>query len=102
MGRWWYFRIRDLYLFYGEGNANHQLGTGVSVHRRIRSSVKKVEFISDRVSCITLKGRRCDTIVLNVYAPSEDKDYDIKDSFYGINRANVGSTTNVSHEYSIR
>ena len=69
-------------LFYGEGNANHQLGTGFFVHRRIRSAVKKVEFISDRVSCITLKGRWCDIIVLNVHAPPKDKVDDIKDSFY--------------------
>ena len=69
-------------LFYGEGNANHQLGTRFFVHRRIRSAVKKVEFISDRVSYITLKGRWCDIIVLNVHAPTEDKDDDIKDSFY--------------------
>jgi hypothetical protein len=40
-----------------------------------------VEFVSDRMSYITLKGRWCDIIVLNVHAPSEDKD-DIKDSFY--------------------
>jgi Exonuclease III len=52
------------------------------VHRRIRSAIKKVEFISDRVSCITLKGRWCDIIVLNVYAPSEDREDDIKDRFY--------------------
>ena len=50
--------------------------------RRITSAVKMVEFISDRVSCITLKGRCCDIIVLNVHAPTEDKDDDIKDSFY--------------------
>jgi exonuclease III len=30
-----------------------------------------------------LKGRWCDIIVLNVHAPTEDKDDDIKDSFYG-------------------
>ena len=48
----------------------------------IISAVKKVEFISDRVSFITLKDRWCDIIVLNVHAPSEDKDDDIKDSFY--------------------
>ena len=43
-------------LFYGEGNANHQLGTGFFVHGRIWSAIKKVESISYRVSCITLKG----------------------------------------------
>ena len=49
---------RNYTLFYGEGNANHQLGTGYFVQRRIRSAEKKVEFISGRVSC-TLKGRSC-------------------------------------------
>ena len=40
-----------------------------------------MEFISDRVSCIMLKGRWCDIIVVNVHASSEDKDDDIKDNF---------------------
>jgi exonuclease III len=34
------------------------------------------------MSYITLKGHWCDIIVLNVYAPTEDKDDDIKESFY--------------------
>jgi exonuclease III len=34
------------------------------------------------MSYITLKGHWCDIIVLNVHAPTEDKDDDIKDSFY--------------------
>jgi hypothetical protein len=41
-----------------------------------------VEFVSDRMSYITLKGSWCDIFVLNVHAPTEDKDDDIKDSFY--------------------
>jgi hypothetical protein len=41
-----------------------------------------VEFVSDRMSYITLKGRWCDIIVLNVHAPTEDKDHVTKDSFY--------------------
>jgi hypothetical protein len=50
------------------------------VNNRIMSAVKRVEFISDRMSYITLKGLWYDIIVLNVHAPIEDKDDDI--SFY--------------------
>jgi hypothetical protein len=34
------------------------------------------------MSYITLRGRWCDIIVLNVHAPTEDKNDDMKDSFY--------------------
>jgi hypothetical protein len=41
-----------------------------------------VQFVGDKMLYITLKGRWCDIIVLNAYAPTEDKDDVIKDSFY--------------------
>ena len=49
---------------------------------RIVSAVKRVEFVSDRMSYIVLRGRLCNIIVLNVYAPSEETSDDSKDSFY--------------------
>jgi len=52
------------------------------VHQKITSAVKRVEFVSDRMTYIVLKGRWCNIIVLNVHAPSEEKSDDSKDSFY--------------------
>jgi len=75
-------RAGDYNFFYGKGSENHQLGTGYFVHRRLVSAVKRIEFVSDRLSYILLRGRFLHIIVVNVHAPSEEKSEDLKDSFY--------------------
>jgi hypothetical protein len=67
---------------YGKWNQNHELGTGFFIHRRIIPAVKRVEFVSNRMSYIILRGCWCDIIVLNVHAPTDDKIDDMKDGFY--------------------
>ena len=75
-------RAGDYNFFYGKGNENHQLRTGLLVHHRIVSAVKRVELVSDRMSYIVLRGHWCNCIVLNMQAPSEEKSDVSKDSFY--------------------
>ena len=72
-------RAGDYDFFYGKGNESHQLGTRFLVHQRIASAVKRVEFVSDRVSYIVLRGRWCNIVVLNVHAPSEEKSDESKE-----------------------
>jgi hypothetical protein len=74
-------RAGDNIFSYGKGNKNHQLGTGYFVHYRIVSKVKRVEFVSDRMSYIALRGHWYNIIVLNVHAPSQNKSDDSKESF---------------------
>ena len=48
--------MMGLYFFYEKGNENHQLVNGFfSVHYRTMSAIKRVEFISDRISYIVLR-----------------------------------------------
>jgi hypothetical protein len=75
-------RAGNCTVFNGRRNKNHQLRTGFFVHHRILSAVKRVEFISDRMSYIILRGRWCSIIVLSSHVPVEENSDDSKDSFY--------------------
>jgi hypothetical protein len=78
----WHPTYGKIYISLRNGNKNHELGAGFLVHKRIILAVKRVEFVSDRMSCIILRGRWCHFIALNVHTPTEDITDNVKDSFY--------------------
>jgi hypothetical protein len=55
---------------------------GFILRKRIVLRVKKVEFVSDRISYIILRGPWCRVIVLNFHALTQDKSDDVRDSCY--------------------
>jgi len=71
-----------IFFFNGKRNEIQQLGTGVFVRHGVVSAVKRVEYVSGKMSYIVLRSRCCNIIVLNVHAPSTEKSDDSKDSFY--------------------
>jgi hypothetical protein len=74
-------KSRDYNYFYGRGNKDHLLARGFFVHQRIAPTVKRVEFVSNRVSYIVMRGRWNNIVFLNVHTPIEKND-ESKDSFY--------------------
>ena len=45
-------------------------------------AVKRVEFVSDRMTYRVLRGRWCSIIVLNAHAPAKNKSDDLQDRLY--------------------
>jgi hypothetical protein len=80
MGQDCYQPANEYTYLYGNANVNRHLRTGLFVHKTIISAVKRTEFVSGRMSYVTLRGHWCDVIVLNVQAPPEDKSDDTKNS----------------------
>ena len=72
---------RGLHFLLRKGKENHELRTGFFVHQRVASTVKRVEFVSDRMLHILLRGCWYNIIILNVHAPSEEKIDDLNNSF---------------------
>jgi hypothetical protein len=56
------------------------------MHHRTMSAVKIVEFVTDRMSHIELRGRWCNITVLNAQALTEKKSDDSKVSFYDVRK----------------
>jgi exonuclease III len=73
----------NITIFYsGTANGKHENGVGFIVHDKTLPNVKTFSAFNDRMCYIRIAGKIFDLIIINCYAPTEEKDEDIKDKFY--------------------
>ena len=80
MGHWGHGKSRGLF-FIWKRKRKSTIGKRTFVQHRIVSAVKRVEFVSNRMSYRVLRGRWCNIFVLNVHASSQEEGDDSKGSF---------------------
>lgn len=62
----------------GKSERGHKLGTGFAIHESIIHMIKEFKDINPRISTLTLKDKNQHIVLINVHAPSEEKDEEIK------------------------
>ena len=72
----------DFLFFYG-GSRKGKLGTGIAINKKFKSAIKEIQFVNERLSYVKMAGKWYNYVFINVHCPTEDKDEETKDEFYG-------------------
>lgn len=70
-------------IIYGGNTQNkHELGTGFVIKKELWGNVLNFKAFNDRISKLRIKGKWKNITMINVHAPTEEKEDDIKEDFY--------------------
>jgi len=67
-------KISRTIIFNGKSEKGHKLGTGFAVQYSIIHTVKNFKDINPRISTIRIKKNGLDVVIINVHAPTEEKE----------------------------
>lgn len=71
-------------MFFKSGGDDRKLGSGFIVQKAFVQRVLSFKAISERMCVIRLKGEKGNVSILNVHAHTEEKEDDLKDTFYEV------------------
>jgi len=74
-------KLQEMTIFYS-GGEKHERGVGFVIKNSILPNVVRFEPINDRICYVELKGKWYNILLINCYAPNEDKSEEIKNAFY--------------------
>lgn len=72
------------YTIFKSGGQNRMLGTGFLVSKRISKSVIEFKPISERICYIRIRGKHRKLSLINLHAPTEEKEEKEKNDYYEI------------------
>lgn len=72
----------DDYMFFNSGIDNRKFGVGFMVNDKFKQAVIEFEGSSDRFCRMRIKGKYRKINIINVHAPTEEKEEEVKDRFY--------------------
>lgn len=78
-----YLKKENITIFYsGPNNGKHENGLGFMIHDKILPCIKAFSAVTDRICYVRIADRIFDLVIINCYAPMEEKNEVIKDNFY--------------------
>lgn len=73
---------RDYVIFYSGSNEKHAFGTAFIVPLRLKDIVMEFQPINERLCKLRMRGKKYNVTLINVHAPTEEKDEEEKEIFY--------------------
>lgn len=73
---------KDYTMYYSGSKDRHEFGCAFLLKSKYRNGVMEFQPVNNRICKIRLRGRLFNISIINVHAPSEDKDEETKEEFY--------------------
>jgi len=75
-------KINDYIIYYKGTENRHNFGTGFAFHKNYESCVREFNPISERICTLRLRTKPKEICLINIHAPTENRDEVDKDEFY--------------------
>lgn len=72
------------YILFNSGSDIRRYGTGFLVKENLKEAIRKFRPLTDRLCCIQLRAEKKNISLVNIHAPTEEKDDEEKDEYYEV------------------